>query len=200
MVAAFNRAMEAHTLNPKSAWPAPHAVMHVAPLHGDVTIDPVYAGRCLHLANNGKLKTGLVATQYLCRPPMWVFPNSDDPDVEMDGGDPSSDVGVYVSINTPGASGGGGGLNCLVGLQCFEVETTEFNPEDNLGETYATGDALTATPADTNATTGGRITRCTGGIAGAEPVCGIVSAAVTQNSAGYDILSLWTWFLPKLTA
>jgi hypothetical protein len=195
------RDMETHTLNVKAAWPAPHAVMHQAQLSDDVTIDPVYDGRCLHLHSDGTLKTGLPATQYLCRPPMWPVSASDDPDIELDGGDPSADVGVYGSINAPRrGSESAVGISCLVGLQTFEVETTEFQSEASLGASYAPGNALTATPADTNATTGGRITRCTGGIAGAEPVCGIVSHAVTQNAARHDILSLWTWFLPKLTA
>lgn len=192
------RQMEAHSLNPKSAWPAPHAVMHQARLHSDVTIT-VYAGRCLHLHSDGTLKTGIVGTQYLFRPPMWNFSNSDDPDITLDGGDPATEEGIYASINAPRGTDSIG-LNCLVGLQTFEVETTEFNPESSLGATYAPGDALTATAADTNQTTGGRVTRCTGGICGAEPVIGVCSAAVTQNTARRDILSLWTCFFPKLAS
>lgn len=195
------RQMETHTLNVKSAWPAPHAVMHKAVLDDAVTIDPVYMGRCLHLHSTGTLRTGLLATQYLFRPPMWPLSNSDDPDVELDGGDPSADVGVYGSINAPRRGDAGSvGINCLVGLQTFEVETTEFQSEASLGATYAPGDALTATNANTDSTTGGRITRCTGGLCGAQPVCGVVSHAVTTNAAGRSILSLWTCFFPKLTA
>ncbi len=192
------RQMEAHSLNPKSAWPAPHAVMHQARLSADVTIT-VYAGRCLHLHSDGTLKTGVVSTQYLMRPPMWNFSNSDDPDITLDGGDPATETGIYSSINAPRGTAGIG-LNCLVGLQTFEVETTEFQSEASLGDTYDPGDALTATAADTNQTTGGRITRCTGGIAGAEPVIGIVSHPVTNNTAGRSILSLWTMFFPKLAS
>lgn len=187
--------METHTINVKSGWPAPHAIMHQALLHADVTIDPLYMGRCLHLFTNGKLKTGISATQWNCAPPMWPIPNSDDPDVELDGGDPAADLDTYVSINAPGGAYGPG-LNCLVGLNCYEIETTEFQSEASLGGTYAPGDALTATAADTNSTTGGRITKTTGGL-WAEAVVGIVSAAVTTNAARRSILSLWTYFLPK---
>lgn len=190
---ATPRQMTAHTLEAPKGWPSPHAVDFGAKLSANVTIDPVFAGRCVHLNDDGEYEMGVPTTApgagkiYM---PIWLFQNSDDPDVSNDGGitgSESDEPGGWMAIAPTGVIMG------LVGAGAYELETTEFEPEASLGSSYAPNDALTATNNNTNAVTGGRMTK---GEPYTDPIVGIVSRAVSVNSHRKNALGFWPFVLP----
>jgi hypothetical protein len=188
---AAPRKMTAHTLEPVKGWPSPSAVDCRAKLSANVTIDPLYAGRVVHLNASGEYETGLPDTIGKGHMPIFLFNNSDDPDVVNDGGDPATEVDVWVPSAPTGYMMG------LPAKGSYEFESTEFESEASLSATYAPGDCLTATHANTTAATGGRITRTTNGLAYNKPVCGVVSRGVVTNSHGKSALAFWPMWLPR---
>ena len=183
------RQMTAHTLEAPKGWPSPHAVDFAAKISDNVTIDPVFAGRVVHLNSAGEFEMGLPNVVGACHMPIFLFQNSDDPDVSNPGGDPATEAGVWVAVTPTGKIMG------LVAAGAYELESTEFEPEATAG-TYVPGDPLTATPDNTDATTGGRITR-NGVTAYGRPLCGVVSRGVFKNSHGQNALAFWPVWLPR---
>lgn len=186
---AVPRQMTAHTLEAPKGWPSPHAVDFSAKLSANVTIDPVFAGRVVHLNASGEFEMGLPTTVKAGHMPIFLFANSDDPDVSNPGGDAATEKGIWVAIAPTGKLVG------LVAAGAYELESTEFEAEATAG-TYAPGDCLSATADNANAVTGGRITR--NGIAAYEdPLCGVVSRGVSENSHGQNALAFWPVWLPR---
>jgi len=184
--------MTAHTLEAPKGWPSPHAVDFAAKLSANVTVDPVFAGRCVHVNDAGEYELGVPTAApaagkiYM---PVWLFQNSDDPDVSNDGGitgSESDEPGGWMAVAPTGVIMG------LVGAGSYELETTEFEPESSLGSSYAPNDSLTAINANTNAVTGGRMTK---GIPYTDPIVGIVSRAVFVNSHRKNSLGFWPHIL-----
>ncbi|MDD5658172.1 MAG: hypothetical protein PHF00_13055, partial [Elusimicrobia bacterium] len=161
------RQMTAHTLEGIKGWPSPHAVDFAAKLSANVTIDPVFAGRVVHLNSAGEYEMGLPNVALACHMPLFLFQNSDDPDVSNPGGNPATEAGVWVAISPTGK------IMALAAAGAYELASTEFEPEATAG-VYVPGDGLTATNSNSNATTGGRITK---GTAYSVPLCGVVSRA-----------------------
>jgi hypothetical protein len=181
--------MTAHTLEAPKGWPSPNAVDFVAKISANVTIDPVFAGRCVHLNASGEFEMGLPDVAQACHMPMFLFQNSDDPDVANPGGDPATEEGVWVAVAPVG------NIMALPAAGAYELESTEFEPEATAG-TYEPGDALTATPSNSDATTGGRITK--NSVAAYDnALCGVVSRGVFKNSHGKYALAFWPVWLPK---
>lgn len=181
--------MTTHTLEAPKGWPSPHAVDFVSKISANVTIDPVFAGRVVHLNSVGEYEMGLPNVIGAAHMPIFLFQNSNDPDVSNDGGDASVDVGAWVPVAPVGNIMG------LVAAGSYELESTEFEPEATAGA-YVPGDALSATPDNANAVTGGRITR-SGIAAYGEPLCGVVSRGVFQNSHKRNALAFWPVWLPR---
>lgn len=187
---ATPRQMTTHTLDAIKGWPSPHAVDFAAKLSANVTIDPVFAGRVAHLNNSGEYEMGLPDVSRAGHTPIFLFQNSDDPDVSNPGGNPATEAGVWVAVSPTGKIMG------LVAHGAYELESTEFEPAADVG-TYNPGDCLTAVANNSNATTGGRITK---GTAYDVPLCGTVSRGVRTNSHGRAALAFWPVWLPKHTA
>lgn len=187
---AAPRQMTAHTLDALKGWSQQAAVDFHAKLSANVTIDPFFAGRCVHLNSAGEFETGCPAgTTAKVNMPIWIFQNSDDPDVANDGGITGSsndDPGGYMAIAPTGVMSG------LVAAGAYELQTTEFEPEATAGA-YAPGDALQATVANTTAATGGRMTK---GTRYTDMIVGTVSRAVSVNAHGRNVLSFWPYVLP----
>ncbi len=184
---AVPRQMTAHTLEAPKGWPSPHAVDFRAKLSSNVSIDPVFAGRCVHLNTSGEYEMGLPDTApaagkiYM---PIFLFQNSDDPDVANPGGitgSASDDPGGWMAVAPTGYILG------LVGAGAYELETTEFEPVATAG-TYEPNDALTATNLNDNAVSGGRLTK---GTPYTDPICGIVSRGTFENSHRKSALAFW---------
>lgn len=189
---AAPRQMTAHSLDAIKGWPSPHAVDFAAKLSTNVTIDPVFAGRCVHLNAAGDYEMGLPDVSRAGHMAIFLFQNSDDPDVANDGGDAATEAGVWVPTAPTGVMMG------LVAAGAFELEDTEFEAEATAG-TYVPGDCLTATASNTVAATGGRITR-NSVVAYDVPICGVVSRGVANNAHGRSCLYFWPAWLPKYTA
>jgi hypothetical protein len=162
-----------------------------AKISANVTIDPVFAGRVVHLNASGEFEMGLPTTVKAGHMPMFLFQNSDDPDVSNPGGDPATEEGVWVAVAPVGY------IMALPAKGAYELESTEFEPEATAG-TYVPGDCLSATADNANATTGGRITKLN--IAAYEdPLCGVVSRGVFKNSHRKNALAFWPVWLPRLS-
>lgn len=190
---AAPRQMTAHTLEAPKGWPSPHAVDFAAQLSANVTIDPFFAGRCVYLNAAGEYETGVPAGGAgIGHMAIFVFQNSDDPDVSNPGGITGSeadDPGGWMAIAPTGRIMG------LVAKGAYELATTEFEPEAGLGDTYEPGDLLQAVNANANAVTGGRLTL---GIQYVNPIVGVVSRVVASNSHRQNELSFWPVWLPEL--
>jgi hypothetical protein len=183
------RQMTAHTLEAPKGWPSPHAVDFASKISANVTIDPVFAGRCVHLNAVGEFEMGVPDDVGDCSMPIFLFQNSDDPDVENPGGDPATEKGVWVAVAPTGKIMG------LVAAGAYELETTEFEPNATAGA-YVPGDALHAIPDNANAVTGGRLTR-NGIDAYDHHLVGIVSRGEFENSHQQNALAFWPYNLPR---
>lgn len=182
--------MTQHTLTALKGWLPGNfgSLDFTAKLAAAVTIDPVYAGRCMHLNASGALETGVPdgTGENKIHMPLFVFQTSSDPDVSNPGGITGSTndaPGGWASVSSRGA------IACLVALGGYELETTEFDST----LTYEPGHALKAVNANTNATTGGRLTL---GIPHTDPIVGIVSRGKAENTNRVKALSFWPYVLP----
>lgn len=184
--------MTTHTLEAPKGWPSPHAVDFVSKISANVTIDPVFAGRVVHLNASGEFEMGLPNVSKAGHMPIFLFQNSNDPDVQNDGGNAAVDKGVWVPIAPVGNIMG------LVAAGAYELESTEFEPAATAGA-YVPGDVLSATADNANAVTGGRITR-NSIVAYEDPLCGVVSRGVFENSHQRNALAFWPVWLPRETA
>jgi hypothetical protein len=187
------RQMTAHTLEAPKGWPSPHAVDFQAKFDATalaaVSGGVIYAGRVVHLNNSGEFELGVTGTQM----PLFLFNNSDDPDVENPGGDPSTVAGAWVAIAPTGK------MLALVAKGAYELASTEFLNT----VTYNPNDLLYA-PTGTTLATSGVLTK-TGG-SGAYPgtsAVGVVSrgrtTASANNSHGIAELYFWPVYLPAHT-
>jgi hypothetical protein len=186
------RSMTAHTLNPTKGWPSPHALDCRARLSANVTIDPVYAGRVVHLNSVGELEMGVpdvAASTGKAHMPLFLFPNSDDPDVQNPASNPASVAGGWVPVAPQYPSGP---AMALVATGGYEFESTEYNSS----QSYAPGDGLTATASNSDSATGGVLLK---GNAYAKSLVGVVSRGVVTNGHGVSALAFWPVFLPRNT-
>lgn len=190
---AAPRQMTAHVLEALKGWPNQAAVDFTSKLSPNVTIETVFAGRCVHLNSAGLFEMGVPTAAPNAKKiymPMWLFATSDDPDIKNDGGITGSEADEpngWIAVAPTGEMTG------LVAAGAYELQTTEFEPESSLGSAYAPNDALTATNSNSNAVTGGRMTK---GTPYTNPIVGIVSRAVKKNHYRRDVLSFWPYVLP----
>lgn len=159
----------------------PHHLNFVAKLSSNVTFSPK-AGRVVRLNASGEFEMGLPNTVGAAHMPIFLWSGAADTDVS----NPSSTSG-------PGewaAALPDGYLVGLVAVGAWELETTEYDS----AQSYNPGDALTATPNNTDSATGGRLTKAT---AYGAPICGVVSRGVHKNARGKNVLSFWPVWLPR---
>lgn len=159
-----------HALDTPKGWFEMAALDFSAKLSANVTIDPVYAGRCVHLNSDGEFEMGVTGHQM----GIFLLQNSDDPDVATGG--PSDAQGTIPA----------GDMSGLVAKGAYELETTEFDDDQD----YAPNDGLRAIADNSNATTGGRLTNA-GVTFGTTAVVGIVSKGAYTNSHNKRALVFW---------
>ena len=163
----------------KKGWFDMSALDYSAKLSSSVTFD-VPAGRVVHLDPDGKFATGAHATGVA----IFLLNGSADADVSNPGTTASGNF-MHQAIAPAGNMSG------LVATGGYEIATTEFDSS----RVYAPGDLLTATAADTNSTTGGRITNASV-TQFVTPVVGVVSSGKAKNHNGFYALSFWSVWLP----
>jgi hypothetical protein len=170
---AAPRQMTEHTLNALKGWPSPHAVDHAAPLSESIDVAnlPVLGGSVVRLNAAGKYELGVGTLNVM---PLFLFQNSDDPDVQNDGGDPATDKGVFVAITPSGKA------MALVASGAYELTSTEF-----VDDTYAPNDPLTSAIAGATA---GKIKK---GTLYTDMIVGIVSRGKVDNGYGFDAIAFW---------
>lgn len=180
---ATPRQMTAHCLEHlKGVTPGVNYVDFRAKLSANVTIDPVYKGRVVHLNSEGEYEMG-VGTQAVM--PLFLLSNSDDPDVRRTGGDPATEKGIWRAGIPTGA------MSALVAIGGFELLSTEF-----VAGSYPPNTHLTAAASNSNASTGGVLTS---GTLGTDTICGVVSRGVMAHKVGIanpDALAFWPVYIP----
>lgn len=186
--------MFTHTLNPLKGWPSPTALDFTGKLHSAVTIDPLPAGRCVHVdsiqavtygpgtsGGTPQFKTGVTGTQM----GIFLFQGSEDFDVQNGGGT------TWYAIAPKGISSG------LVATGAYELETTEFDT----AQTYTANQPLRAVAADTDASaTGGGTLTNQGFTFGTNAYVGVVSRGVYTNAYGQSALAFWPVYSPTATS
>lgn len=174
---AAPRQMTANTLNALKGWPNMNAVDYHAELDSSIT-DTVLAGSVVSLNSSGNFVQGAVGTVM----PMFLFSNSDDPDVSNDGGDASTDAGVFIPISPTGQA------MALVAVGAYELVSTAFDSS----LTYAINEPLyseDASNTDSSGVAAGLLHNA--GVLYTNNCVGIVSRGVVDNGYGKDALAFW---------
>jgi hypothetical protein len=183
---AVPRQMTAHSLEAPKGWPSPHAVDFAAIFNvSDLgTLGTVFAGSVVHLNDDGEFIMGIDDTDMA----IFLFNNSDDPDVDNPGGDPALVSGAWIAIAPTGKMMG------LVACGAYELASTEFKT----ALTYLPNQTLTA-PEGTTSGTSGTLTNASA-VPYTNPVCGVVSrkrdSTSATNSHGVAELFFWPVYLP----
>lgn len=172
--------MFTHTLIPLKGWFRMTALDYTTKLSGNVSIDPVYAGRVVHLNSAKQFEMGASSLEM----PMFLLQGTDHWDVSNPGGSDWT------------ATAPAGYLTALVATGAYELETTEFDS----AQTYNPNEHLRAVASNSDATTGGRITNQTLGTlyasSGMACRCGVVSRGKYTNSYGKTVLAFWSVYIP----
>lgn len=167
---AAPRQMTANTLNALKGWPQMNAVDYHAAIDSTVTT-PVLAGSVVHINSSGNFIPGVGNLNVM---PMFIFNSSDDPDVSNDGGDASTDPGVFIPISPTGQA------MALVAIGAYELVSTA----------YVAGSYLPNAPL-TSATTGDNKGKLTAGTMYTNMIVGFVSRGVVDNGYGKNALAFW---------
>jgi hypothetical protein len=180
---AAPRQMTANTLNALKGWPSQSALDFHAKF--DATIlaanEPILAGSVVTLGDDGEFELGCDA---LSRMPLFLFNNSDDPDVENPGGDPTAggDAGVWVAVAPTGQA------MALVATGAYELTSTAYVAGGNID---VPNTPLWSDDAGGNI---GKLDDTTW--TGAKTVVGVVSRGVVDNGYGHNSVAFWPYFLP----
>ena len=186
---AAPRQMTSNTLNALKGWPSQSAVDYVSTIdatqlaghNSGVTL----AGTVVSLGDDGEFEIGVGDQD---RMPLFLFQNSDDPDVANDGGDAAvgGDKGVWVPVSPSG------NMMALVATGAYELTTTQFagvtgtfKPNTPLkAEKYAGTNAGKVEASDFGGTS--------------FTIVGVVSRNGYQdNGYGTDCVAFWPYFLPE---
>lgn len=171
---AAPRQMTANTLNALKGWPNMNAVDYHSELDAGVPAGdlPVLAGSVVSLNAAGNFILGVGTTAVM---PLFIFNNSDDPDVSNDGGDASTDAGVFIPISPTGQA------MALVAVGAYELVSTAY-----VAAAYAPNDPLTA-----DLSGGGNPGQLQAGTLYTDMIVGLVSRGVVDNGHGKNALAFW---------
>jgi hypothetical protein len=171
---AAPRQMTANTLNALKGWPQMNAVDYHSTFASTIPAGdlPVLAGSVVSLNSTGEFILGVGNTKVM---PMFLFNNSDDPDVVNDGGDASVTRGVYVPISPTGQA------MALVAIGAYELVSTAF-----VDGSYPPNTPLTA-----NLSGSAAPGKLRAGVINTNMVVGLVSRGVVDNGYGKNALAFW---------
>lgn len=168
------RQMTANTLNALKGWPQMNAVDYHAAFDPSIPAGdlPVLAGSVVSLNSSGNFILGVGQNVAM---PMFLFNNSDDPDVANDGGDASTTPGVWIPISPTGQA------MALVAVGAYELVSTAFVAAAYPPNTPLTSDLSgDANPGKLKA-----------GTLYTDMIVGIVSRGVVDNGYGKSALAFW---------
>jgi hypothetical protein len=193
--------MTDHTLEGVKGWPNPHAIDCEAKISAatitavtDPSAGRLVSGRCVSLNGSDEFQLGLFANTSM---PMFIFPNSDDPDVSLAYGAPATAAGGWVPIAPTGVA------MALVAAGAYELATTAFDATKD----YVAGEVLGTTTtgiagANQGTATTGDLTNygIDSGGAFTQSLVGVVAKGRTPTSAtnshGQAELAFWPVYLP----
>ena len=210
MAYQYIRTMTAHVLHPLRSKRDPAHLVVNAMVDSDQAAlfvdEAVPAGRCMHLTRttaSGAMPSAKLGTTGNAKVPVWIYRDSDSYSAGYLGPNPATSTG-------PGWSTGmEGGILMYVGLEGFELATTEFDSEID----YVVGDYLRApeftvgTGDDANeARTVAGVVTSANAVFGASTIIGIVSPGFIGerfDGTGYDpfrnkVLSFFTTYRPPV--
>jgi len=172
---AAPRQMTANTLNALKGWPQMNAVDYHAAFDPGINEAylPVLAGSVVSLNSSGQYALGVGNNAVM---PMFLFNNSDDPDVQNYGGDAASTPGVWVPIAPVGQA------MALVATGAYELVSTAYVAN----QSYYPNTPLTA-----NAEGGSDPGKLRPGSLYTNMIVGIVSRGVVDNGYGKNALAFW---------
>ena len=171
---AAPRRMTANTLNALKGWPQMSAVDYATRFSSSIPAGdlPVLAGSVVSLNSSGEYILGVGTSAVM---PLFLFNNSDDPDVVNDGGDASTEAGVYIAISPTGQA------LSLVGIGAYELVSTAF-----VAGSYPPNTPLTA-----NKSSSSNPGKLKPGTLYTDMIVGIVSRGVVDNGYGKNALAFW---------
>lgn len=171
---AAPRQMTANSLNALKGWPQMNAVDYHAAFDSSIPSGdlPVLAGSVVSLNTSGNYILGVGNDNVM---PLFLFNNSDDPDVVNDGGDASTTAGVWVPITPTGQA------LALVAVGAYELVSTAY-----VAGSYPPNTALTANKSGSAAP--GKLRA---GTLYTNMIVGIVSRGVVDNGYGKNALAFW---------
>lgn len=173
---AAPRQMTANTLNALKGWPQPAAVDFNTEFADTLAGTTVLAGTVVRLNSAGKYELGVGTRQVM---PLFLFHNSDDPDVVNEGGDPATEKGVWIAISPTGQA------MSLVAIGAYELVSTRY-----VSGSYPPNTHLTS------ADTGGNAGKLVAGEPYTDTIVGVVSRGVVDNGYGFQALAFWPYYLP----
>lgn len=173
------RQMTANTLNALKGWPQPAAVDFSTEFSAALSGTTVLAGSVVRLNSSGQYDLGVGTMAVM---PMYLFNNSDDPDVVNEGGDPATEKGVWIAISPTGQA------MALVAVGAYELVSTNF-----VSASYPPNTHLTSP------TSGGNAGKLVTGAPYVDTICGVVSRGVVDNGYGFEALAFWPYYLPSTT-
>ena len=173
---AAPRKMTANTLNALKGWPQMNAVDYHASFDSSIPSGdlPVLAGTVVSLNSSGNYILGVGTDNVM---PLFLFNNSDDPDVVNDGGDAATEAGVWVPIMPTGQA------MALVATGAYELVSTAYVP--------AGGPYLPNTPLTADKSGGGDPGKLQAGTIYTDMIVGIVSRGVVDNGYGSNAVAFW---------
>ncbi len=171
---AAPRQMTANTLNALKGWPQMNAVDYTAKFSSTIPAGdlPVLAGSVVSLNSSGEFILGVGNTRVM---PMFLFNNSDDPDVTNDGGDASTTRGVFIPMSPTGQA------MALVAIGAYELVSTAY-----VDAAYSINQPLTA-----NLSGGANPGKLRAGTMYTNMIVGLVSRGVVDNGYGQNALAFW---------
>lgn len=174
------RQMTAKTLNAIKGWPNPAALDFHAEIDASVVTNlagaPALAGSVVRLNPAGNYQLGVGTAPVM---PLFMFANSDDPDINADGGDLATDRDAWAPISPTGQA------MALPATGPYELASTQF-----VDAAYAPNDALTS-PSDDDDPTNVDNGKLEVGVLYTDMIVGIVSRGVVDNGYGRDALAFW---------
>ena len=171
---AAPRQMTANTLNALKGWPQMNAVDYHSEIDSSVPAGdlPVLAGSVVSLNSSGNFILGVGTSAVM---PMFLFNNSDDPDVSNDGGDASTTAGVFIPIAPTGQA------MALVAVGAYELVSTAY-----VNAAYTPNTPLTA-----NKSGSANPGKLKSGTLYTDMIVGFVSRGVVDNGYGKNALAFW---------
>lgn len=171
---AAPRRMTANTLNALKGWPQMSAVDYATRFSSSIPAGdlPVLAGSVVSLNSSGEYILGVGTSAVM---PLFLFNNSDDPDVVNDGGDASTEAGVYIAISPTGQA------LSLVGIGAYELVSTAF----------VSGSYPPNTPLTANKSLASNPGKLKAGTLYTDMIVGFVSRGVVDNGYGKNALAFW---------